>query len=314
MNTPLVLDPSDLMRRVAERVPPALLANVVVIGSIATAWAFRDVSGNDSVATKDIDLLLRPSVDAVATAQMLGQELLDAGWEPKFPNGIAPGTAEMADEKLPALRLTPPGGEDGWFVELLAEPSKDQTERKQWRRFSTPAGTFGLPSFRYMPVAVHGAEETPVGLRVARPACMALAHLLEHAVPDRTPISSLPGKPPRFIKDVGRAIALWWLAGQQSITAGPAWRQAWTNVLSTQYPGHTLDMLISARAGLAAVADYLREAHQIAVIGVLAPHGTTLDAWRRAYAGLLALIEQAAADPSRAFAAAQAATKPNELP
>ncbi len=280
------------MRRVAERIPPALLVNVVVIGSIASAWAFRDVSGNDSVATKDIDLLLRPSVDAVATAQMLGHELLDAGWEPKFPNGIAPGAAETADEDLPALRFTPPGGEDGWFVELLAEPPKEQAGRKQWRRFTTPAGTFGLPSLRYMPVAVHGAEETPFGLHVARPACMALAHLLEHAVPDRTPIFNLPGQPPRFMKDVGRAIALWWLAGQQSVNAGSAWRQAWNETLSELYPDHAANMLDAARAGLGSVADYLREAHQIAVNGLLAAHGTTFDAWRRAYASLLALIEQ----------------------
>lgn len=290
MNRYLELDASELLRRVAEKVPPALRSNVVVIGSIATAWAFRDVSGTSSVATKDIDLVLRPAVTAVTTAESLGHQLIQDGWQPQFSQGRKPGNANTPADELPALRLTPPGDNDGWFVELLADPPADQTDRKHWRRFSTPAGEFGLPSFRYMPVAVHRAEETPFGLRVALPACMALAHLLEHADPDRTPISNLPGQPPRFTKDVGRAIALWWLAGQQSVRASEIWNQTWNETLEAQYPGHSVEMMIAAHAGLSSIANYLRESHQIALNGVLAPHGTTHGAWHRAYAGLLAQI------------------------
>ncbi len=73
MSLPLVaVDAEALLRRVAERVPKTLRANIVVIGSIATAWAFRDMARTAMVATKDIDLLLQPSVDAVSTAQALG--------------------------------------------------------------------------------------------------------------------------------------------------------------------------------------------------------------------------------------------------
>ena len=43
----LELDSAVLLRRVAERVPQKLRPNVVVIGSIASAWAFRDVSGTN---------------------------------------------------------------------------------------------------------------------------------------------------------------------------------------------------------------------------------------------------------------------------
>ena len=291
MNRYLELDASALLQRVADKVPQGLRPNVVVIGSIATAWAFRDVSGTSSVATKDIDLLLRPAVDAVMTAESLGRALLDEGWQPQFTHDRVPGTAETLVDDLPALRLSPPGGEDGWFVELLAEPPGNQTHRKHWRRFMTPVGAFGLPSFRYMPVAVHGAEQTPFGLRVARPACMALANLLEHADPDRTAISSLPGQPPRFTKDVGRAISLWWLAGQQSVLAAEAWRQAWDEALTAHYPEKTGEMKGVAGVGLSSVARYLRESHEIAVGGVLAPHGTTLAAWRRAYDSLMSMLE-----------------------
>lgn len=286
------LDASVLLSRVAERVPDTLRANVVVIGSIAAAWAFRNVSGTHSVATKDIDLLLRPAVDAVATAQALGQKLLDAGWVPQFTHGRVPGSAEIPDEDLPALRLGPPDGENGWFIELLAVPPADQAGRKHWRRFTTPAGIFGLPSFRYMPVAVHGADTTPSGLRVARPSSMALAHLLEHAVPDRTPISNLPGQPPRFIKDVGRAISLWWLAKQQSGSADTVWLQEWNELLAGLYPARSAEMKTAAQDGLDNLSSYLREAHEIAVRGVLAAHGTTLGAYRRAYLDLVALVDR----------------------
>jgi hypothetical protein len=286
------LDAAALLQRVAERVPPALRANVVVIGSIATAWAFRDVSGTHAVATKDIDVLLRPAIDAVTTAQALGKELQDEGWQPRYPNGIQPGTQQTPEDQLPALRLSPPGDDDTWFVELLAESPADQTTRKHWRRFQTGLGDFGLPSFRYMRVAVHEAQDTDFGLRVARPANMALAHLLEHADPDRTPISNLPGNPPRFTKDVGRAIALWWLAREQSSMAGERWLAEWRTALTVLYPDRMAEIKASARTGLSSVSDYLRDAHAIALNGVLAPHGTTLDAFRRAHASLLELIDQ----------------------
>ena len=79
MNARPELDAGELLRTVSLPIPPALRAHVVVIGSIATAWAFRDVSGTHTVATKDIDLLLRPAVDAVAIAQKLGQGRQKAG-------------------------------------------------------------------------------------------------------------------------------------------------------------------------------------------------------------------------------------------
>lgn len=287
----LQLDADALLWRVAERIPTELRSNIVVIGSIATAWAFRDVAHTAMVATKDIDLLLRPSVSAVTTAEALGKQLLGEGWQPRFPNGMTPGTPLTPTGDLPALRVAPPGGEGGWFVELLCEPSQEQVARKQWHRFRTPQGDFGLPSFRYMPVAIHAALESPQGLRVARPANMALAHLLEHADPDRTPIAGLPGNPPRFVKDVGRAVALWWLAGQQSPLATRVWSGQWSDALQNLFPEAVGQHRAQARAGLSALTGYLREAHAVAVNSVLAPHGTTLDAFRRAHRSLMVLAD-----------------------
>lgn len=307
MNGPSPLDAGHLLARVAGHIPESLRGNVVVIGSIATAWAFRDVSGTHAVATKDIDLLLRPAVDAIATAETLGEDLLDLGWRPHYPNGLLPGDADTPEDRLPALRLRPPDEADGWFVELLAEPAAGQATRKHWRRFHTPLGDFGLPSFRYMRVAVHGADTTEFGLRVARPANMALAHLLEHAEPDRTPISNLPGNPPRFVKDTGRALALWWLAQEQSPLAAERWQGEWRQALDTVPAGDRPALWRAASDGLAHIRHALREAHAVARLGVLAPHGTTLEAFARAHASLQALLARAEqADAAQARSQADA--------
>ncbi|MCG6116717.1 MAG: hypothetical protein MEQ07_00730 [Aquimonas sp.] len=294
MSRPLIaLDAEVLLRRVAGRVPRTLRDNIVVIGSIATAWAFRDVARTAMVATKDIDLLLQPSIDAVSTAESLGAQLLSEGWTPRFPKDVERGTAATPDHELPALRLTPPDDLDGWFVELLADPPACQATRKHWRRFVTPQGDFGLPSFRFMRVAIHAAPEALLGLRAAEPACMALAHLLEHADPDRTPISGLPGNPPRFVKDVGRAVALWWLANQQSPLAPLRWRDQWEDALRATFPDRRDELFTGAGHALLALEPYLRDAHQIAVNSVLAPHGTPIEAFRRAFSGLDCLVGSA---------------------
>lgn len=287
-----LLDAGELLARIAERVPAELRENVVVIGSIATAWAFRDISGKATVATKDIDLLLRPAVDATTTAETLAQQLLHRDWRPIYPNDRQPGTADTPDNELPALRLSPPDDREGWFVELLGAPQAEQIARRTWRRFETPIGVFALPCFRYMPVATHAAEQTEFGIRSAQPARMALAHLLEHADPDYTPISNLPGNPPRFTKDVGRAISLWWLAMEQSSAADEEWLAEWHETLAALHPNHQSLKKQDAARGLASVRDFLREAHAIAARSVLAPHGTTLQAWSRAHADLEDLIEQ----------------------
>lgn len=290
MNPVRALDAEQLLRTVAAQVNRELRDNVVVIGSVAVAWAFRDVSQTTTVATKDIDLLLHPAVAAVATARSIGEGLLQAGWEPQYSEGRAAGTSSTADDDLPVLRVAPPDRDSGWFIELLSLPPPGQARRRQFVRFETNRGHFGLPSFRYLPIAVRDADETPFGLRVARPEFMALAHLLEHADPDRTPVSSLPGRPPRFVKDIGRAISIWWLAGEQTVSAPVAWHDAWRRLAEKAGPYDRSELKRRAILGLANVADEVTVAHEVAVTGVLAPHGTTRAAFERAYDGLSDLV------------------------
>ena len=163
-----LLDADALLSRIAQRVPTNLRENVVIIGSIACAWSFRDIFGNAAVATKDIDLLLRPAVDAISSAEALGQQLLDQGWRPHYPNGQEPGGIDTPEEALPALRLSPPEEDAGWFVELLGSPEPGQEKRRVWRRFETDMGHFALPCFRFMPVATCGAELSNYGFVLHR--------------------------------------------------------------------------------------------------------------------------------------------------
>jgi hypothetical protein len=50
--------------------------------------------------------------------------------------------------------------------------------------------------------------------------------------------------------------------------------------------------MAAACTGLATLANHVRDAHQIARLGVLAPHGTSLDAFSRAYDGLTRFTEE----------------------
>lgn len=74
------LDVEAILRCTAAAIPATLLDRIVVIGSLASAWAFRDLEGSEAVATKDIDLLLHPSMQACATAVALGGCALRLVW------------------------------------------------------------------------------------------------------------------------------------------------------------------------------------------------------------------------------------------
>lgn len=280
-----ILDAQRLLDRVAEEVAPELRPHVIVIGSIASAWHFRDQLGNGAVATKDIDLLLRPAIAAQATAADLGASLIAGGWTPRLTDGRQPGTRDTPVEELPALRLHPPGSSNGWFIELLAEPMQDQQNRREWRAFQTPRGYFGLPSFRRTPIAIHAPTLTPSGLKVANPANMALAHLLEHAEPDRTAIAGLPGAPQRFVKDVGRAICLAWLAFNDDPAAAETWPVKWRDALAANGVD-VQEARDQAIAALTHLAPEIRQAHVLAEAGLLQARTPSLEAMRSAHVRL----------------------------
>ena len=79
---------------------------------------------------------------------------------------------------------------------------------------------------------------------------------------------------------------------EQSPAADDDWLVQWRETVAALHPNHQELKKQDAARGLASIRDYLREAHAVAVRSVLAPHGTTLEAWSRAHADLEDLIQQ----------------------
>lgn len=283
------VNPEFLLQTVAGGIPTDERDKVVVIGSIATSWAFRGLMDNSAVMTKDIDAVLRPAKTAVVTARSIGEDWIKHGWKPHYPEGQERGTSTTPTDRLPAMRLIPPNAMAEWFVELLGEPYPDQAGRREWQRFDTEFGSFALPAFRFMRVAIHNPALTEFGIRVATPACMALAHLLEHAEPDTTRIRAT-GEP-RFYKDVGRAQALWWLAGRE-VESREGWPDAWLSALNDLFPDDQEAMLRQALKGLEQIRFYQGESLAIAARSVLAPFPVTPESWQRAYDSLHGYISE----------------------
>lgn len=121
---------------------------------------------------------------------------------------------------------------------------------------------------------------------------MALAHLLEHADPDRTPVTGYDPVVERFVKDVGRAVALWWLAKRQSVDAESEWRTRWNSVLEQRLMDDREQTIAAARRGLGHLENYLVAAHRLAVGGILSPDGTTLAAYERAFTDFRRFIDE----------------------
>jgi hypothetical protein len=288
-----LLDAPAVLMRVAGKVPAELRGHLVVIGSIAAAFAYQSIPGGKSeVATKDIDVLIRPAMHAVATAEELSAQLLSEGWTPRYPDGQARAASDTPVEKLPALRLSPPGETEGWFLELLAEPLPDQQARRAWRGLTTSAGRFGIPSFRYLSVCLFGAEVAqPSGLRVAAPPSMALANLLEHSDPDRTSFQGTAS--PRFAKDVGRSVSLYWMAEQHDVHAADVWERHIRECIASTFPARSLvDVTSQALKGLDAIDDIMLDAHTIAARTLLAPFGISQEDFRRTWGRLHQLLRR----------------------
>jgi hypothetical protein len=235
-----LLTPAQVLQQVADALPDACKANVIIVGSLAAGYYFFANSGEDAIRTKDVDCLLAPYASAVPVAEDVAAALLSAGWTlPTEGEWRQPGTEQTPEKELPLVRLYPPGDTKQWFAELLSTSADEPPSRtdRQFQRLNTPLGHFALCSFGYLGVVEVDSVETPMGLRIAHPAMMALANLLHHQEIGPTvmsqPLNERQIK--RANKDLGRVLSLAYLSTEKDRDAldtwAPMWIQAFKRVL-----------------------------------------------------------------------------------
>jgi hypothetical protein len=218
MRDPKLLLPEAVVAEIAAALPDSARPHVILVGSLAAAYYFREDRPSDGIRTKDVDALFSPHAKAVASAKEVTEQLLDHDWTLRqAPDGKfnQPGRAEDADRDLPLVRLLPPGvaqDPDHWFLEFMSAPDRYQPGRpaKDMRRVTTKQGHFGLCSFGFLGLAEWQPMETRFGVKIARPEMMALANLLHHPFVREDRIGESEDK--RSNKDLGRVIALALLA------------------------------------------------------------------------------------------------------
>ena len=210
------LTPDEVMAQIAAALPDDCRANVIIIGSLAAGYHFFAGDGRRSVRTKDVDCMFSPHAKAVGAASPVTERLLASSWQPRTEGAWAePGHAGTPEHQLPMIRLKPPvtDGGAGWFLELLGAPDEGSDEAKSFHRVQTSIGHFALCSFNHLALAEWEPGETRHGLRIARPEMMALANLLHHPAIGLDLIAGTTTK--RSNKDLGRVLALAWLAAEQ---------------------------------------------------------------------------------------------------
>jgi hypothetical protein len=243
------VSPRAVLERVARAIPEDCRANIIIIGSLAVGYHFF---GNDPemlVHTKDIDCLLAPHVQAIPVGRAVTERLFGEGWTYRVSSEWpSPGDENTPEDRLPVVRLNPPGSNE-WFVELLAVPESSADRNREFSRLETSAGHFVLPSYGFLSIPEYKPVSTDYGICIARPEMMALANLLEHPTIDEqtmsTPIGGRVLK--RSNKDLGRVLAI------SRLSDGPTienWPQLWMEALRYKFGNEWSSLALRTGQGM----------------------------------------------------------------
>ena len=268
------LDPTALFERIVADVPTALHRHLFVTGSLAAAYHFQARLEGRAINTKDADLVVHPAGNVKSCRQM-AQTLLDCGWT--RTEECYPRTARKPEDKLRAIRLYPPTSHD-YFIEFLNLPKRGQRAAKRWIPVELTDGWYGLPSFRFMGLTELNRLKSEVGLEYASSAMMALANLLSHPEVGKERIQSgtMEGTL-RSAKDLGRVLALAWLAGRDETER---WTGLWAAGLKECFPRNWKSLAAHVGDGLRELLEdvaALEEAHQTTDVGLLNGLGVTAE-------------------------------------
>lgn len=301
------LTPDTVLSQIAAALPEDCREDVIIIGSLAAGHYFFASDGQRSIRTKDVDCMFSPHAKAVAVAGLVTERLLASKWQPRR-EGLwgAPGNEATPEDKLPMIRLKPPGAEGGadWFLELLGAPNAQAEQGRTFHRVQTSIGHFAICSFNYLALAEWKPINTKYGVRIARPDMMALANMLHH--PTIAPDLIAGTNTKRSNKDLGRVLALAWLTAEQDRRTRREelgdWSMHMGEALQARFPNRARALALDAGAGIRALmaSDGDRdEALSICNQGLLASLEVDRDAFaaigRRFIQQVIEPLEEAAA-------------------
>lgn len=253
------LNANAVLHRLSQELPKACSEQVIIVGSLAAAAQL--ITGEAiELRTKDIDGMIAPSACVVATGATLAATLLERGWKAHVDTEryVHPADATTPNEKLPVVRLQPPGEDkEDWFLELLGAPpvlAADATGRsRRSERVHTPTSDFEIPSFAYLGVTQFRPQRHESGLKLASVEMMALSNLLHHPrIGEERMSQVIEGyQIKRSNKDLGRVIALASLRDEQIEDSVRNWPGQWRLALQElKAPTQTLEMLQTVNTGI----------------------------------------------------------------